>query len=343
MIWLGWRQLRAQFVAAVVLVAVYVVLLVVEAPHIGANATDVLDLVDRTQRNLYQAGIVLLAVVAPLIGAFWGAPTVARELELGTQRLVWSQSVTRRRWLTTKLLIGSVAAASIVGTLSLATTRWAVDIDGATASHSGSLPNRLTPIAFAMRGVVPVGYAVFAFVLGVLVGMLARRVLPAMAITIAIVAATQVAFPILVRPKLIAHTTAIVAVSDATFDGMNLSSAGVHLSVHLDNRGAWIIEDQTINAHGNASDLPTSFTDCIPAPDGAGRAPGGGSPAPGGAKVGRAALSACFAELTRLGYRQRVEYVSASSFWALQWRELAIYLLAAAVLAFACLRRVNRL
>ena len=34
-----------------------------------------------------------------MIGAFWGAPMVARELETGTHRLVWNQSVTRTRWL----------------------------------------------------------------------------------------------------------------------------------------------------------------------------------------------------------------------------------------------------
>ena len=36
-------------------------------------------------------------------------------------------------------------------------------------------------------------------------------------------------------------------------------------------------------------------------------------------------LAPCLAELTRLGYRQRVTYQPASRFWPLQWRETAIY------------------
>jgi len=40
----------------------------------------------------------LVVAVPGLIGIFWGAPLVARELETGTYRLAWTQSVTRKRW-----------------------------------------------------------------------------------------------------------------------------------------------------------------------------------------------------------------------------------------------------
>ena len=52
--------------------------------------------------------------VAPaLIGIFWGAPLVTRELEAGTFRLAWNQSVTRARWMAVKLgLIGLAAMAT---------------------------------------------------------------------------------------------------------------------------------------------------------------------------------------------------------------------------------------
>ena len=43
------------------------------------------------------------AAARPRSGVFWGAPLVARELEAGTHRLVWNQSVTRTRWLAIKL------------------------------------------------------------------------------------------------------------------------------------------------------------------------------------------------------------------------------------------------
>jgi hypothetical protein len=43
---------------------------------------------------VYWAGPGLMFGLPALIGLFWGAPLVARELEAGTHRLVWTQSVT---------------------------------------------------------------------------------------------------------------------------------------------------------------------------------------------------------------------------------------------------------
>ena len=118
---------------------------------------DVYDLLTGNDRLLFYGGIAVLAVAPAVIGIFWGAPLVARELETGTHRLAWNQSVTRSRWLATKLGFTVLATAVAVGILTLAITWWAHPIDGATGSSRGSLPSRLTPISFAMRGIVPVG------------------------------------------------------------------------------------------------------------------------------------------------------------------------------------------
>ena len=77
----------------------------------------IFDHLTTTDRNLFYAGIALL-------GGFWGAPLVVRELETGTHRLVWSQSVTRTRWLATRLGVSVLAAAAAVGVLTLAVTWW---------------------------------------------------------------------------------------------------------------------------------------------------------------------------------------------------------------------------
>jgi ABC-type transport system involved in multi-copper enzyme maturation permease subunit len=53
-----------------------------------------------------------------LIGMFWGAPLVAREMEAGTFRLAWSQSVSRMRWLAVKLGVVGLAAVVTTGLLS---------------------------------------------------------------------------------------------------------------------------------------------------------------------------------------------------------------------------------
>jgi len=41
---------------------------------------------------------ILLWFLPLFVGLFWGAPLIARELEHGTHRLVWTQGVSRRRW-----------------------------------------------------------------------------------------------------------------------------------------------------------------------------------------------------------------------------------------------------
>ena len=65
---------------------------------------------------------------------------------------------------------------------------------------SGTAYPRLSPLVFAARGVAPLGYAAFAFVLGVTAGVLIRKTLPAMAITLVIFAAVQLVMPNFVRP-----------------------------------------------------------------------------------------------------------------------------------------------
>jgi ABC-type transport system involved in multi-copper enzyme maturation permease subunit len=54
---------------------------------------------------------VLILTLPVLTGAFIGAPLIARELEHGTQRLIWTQTITRRQWLSGKLIAVMVAGA----------------------------------------------------------------------------------------------------------------------------------------------------------------------------------------------------------------------------------------
>ncbi len=103
-------------------------------------------------------GAMVLAVPA-LIGIFWGAPLIARELENGTYRLVWTQGISRKRWLAVKLVIIALTAA-ILGGLLAAVLTWAAEpFDALVGSRFGAM-------TFGARGVFSIGYAVFAFVLG---------------------------------------------------------------------------------------------------------------------------------------------------------------------------------
>ena len=58
----------------------------------------------------------LLVLAAPaLIGIFWGAPLIGRELETGTHQFAWNQTVTRTRWLAVKLAVVGLAAIATAG------------------------------------------------------------------------------------------------------------------------------------------------------------------------------------------------------------------------------------
>ncbi|MFI7638434.1 hypothetical protein [Nonomuraea sp. NPDC049400] len=130
MLWLTWRQHRMQVLLTTALLAVLGVVLLISA--LGAakfaaqNAPAADCVADTPACSAYLAemndrmrsvGELLswLPLLAPaMIGAFWGAPLLAREFEQGTHQLTWTQSVTRRRWLAAKI-VGLGAAVTLGG------------------------------------------------------------------------------------------------------------------------------------------------------------------------------------------------------------------------------------
>jgi len=338
-IWLSWRQLRIQAAAAAVGVVAAAIVLAVTGPRLADLTGNVFDQLTRADRWLYNAGIVLLAAAPALLGAFWGAPLVARELEAGTHRLVWTQSVTRRRWLATRLGLALVTAAAAMGVLALAVTWWASPLDGAQSETQGSLPFRLTPVAFGMRGIVPVAYGVFAVALGVAVGALLRRSLAEMAVTLGVYVFVQVAVPIWVRPYLIPPVRETVTLGAGTLDGISLSGDGpgaaTTITAHTADPGDWVLSNRTLDPSGRVvQTLPSWFGQCLPPP-----------PSPTGpprAAAGKGGLIACLDRLSAEGYRQQLVYQPASRFWALQWAETGVFLALSGLLAWFSLWWVRR-
>jgi ABC-type transport system involved in multi-copper enzyme maturation permease subunit len=144
------------------------------------------------------SGLASLSLAVPgLIGMFWGAPLAAREFETGTFRLAWTQGVTRTRWLAAKLGIAGVAAIAAGELFSLMVHWWSSPIHKANPGYTPFVSGSFH------AGVAPAGYAAFAFALGVTAGLLIRRTLPAMAVTLAVYTAVIIAFPGWVRPHLI--------------------------------------------------------------------------------------------------------------------------------------------
>lgn len=348
MIWLTWRQFRIPGAAVFAGLAALAAILALTGPSLAHDyATGIAECTNQSggcadfiqrffgdYQNTFLAVTALALLLPPLIGLFWGAPLIARELETGTHLLVWNQSITRTRWLTVKLGITGLAATAAGGLGSLAVTWWASTIDQNAAVEE--FP-RLSAMMFDARGIVPAAYSAFAFALGVTVGMLMRRTLTAMAITLVAFAAIQVAMPTLVRPHLLPPTRATVELSPSIVDGLgrNPSTGFIHIQVKAPDPGGWLLSSQTLDKSGSAVDsfaVSMSSGPCAPS------AP----PAPGSAGSPDDPMSKCLAEINRLGYREQLTYHAPSRFWPFQWLESGIYAALALGLAGFCFWWIRR-
>ena len=286
MIRLSMLQFRTQAITAAVTLAAFAILLAATGPHLASTyAADGLDschgssclspatyFTGSLARSPYgvlfllSTGIILLAPA--VIGLFWGAPLIARELETGTAALAWNQSVTRTRWLAVKLAIGGLAAMALTEALSLMQTWWAAPISQAAADGAGAgvAQSRFSQLNFASHGITPLGYAAFAFALGVTAGALIRRTVPAMAVTLAIFAALQVAMPLWVRPNLAPpdHTVLPVTSLGAAIPSQTGPGGDIFtlFAVSIPGQpGAWLLSSGPVNAAGQPiSTTPAACT-----------------------------------------------------------------------------------
>ncbi|MFJ2610050.1 ABC transporter permease subunit [Streptomyces sp. NPDC087425] len=323
MIWLTWRQFRTQAMTVAGAVAVFTVLAAVSGPQLNdlydTAGRNLLHRLTSTDRALYYGGLAIVLLVPAVVGAFWGAPLVARELEAGTHRLAWNQSVTRSRWLLTKFGVIGTATMAVAGLASFAVTWWSGPIDravenGGAGANDNFLP-RIDPVTFGARGVVPLGYAALAFALGVTLSLLIRRTLAAMAATLAVFTAVQLAMPLLIRPHLAPSTAITVPFTADTLANYGIDSVS---HVDIDKPGAWITSEQTLDASGHtATGMPSAYTHCD-------------------------SLKAYISALAKAGYHQRVTYQPAGNFWSLQWTETSIYAGLAAVLGLFCIWWIRR-
>ncbi|HEY1819141.1 MAG TPA: hypothetical protein VGG83_04370 [Trebonia sp.] len=125
MIWLTWRQLRGQAVALYGIVVILIAVLAATGPHLASMSRSdgggFLNDLSGFYTGLYLLGTLSVLTVPALVGMFWGAPLVARELDAGTHRLAWTMT-SRPRWLAAKLGVTGLAAVAVSGLLSLAVT-----------------------------------------------------------------------------------------------------------------------------------------------------------------------------------------------------------------------------
>ncbi|TDC84205.1 transmembrane transport protein [Micromonospora sp. KC606] len=320
MIRMSLRQFRIQALVGAILLVLAASYLI----HLGGDIRAVRDTA-QLQTQYGQTMLFLAAgfgLVPALIGAFWGAPLIARELETGTHRLAWNQSVTRRRWLAVKLAVLGLASMAVAGTLS-ALLSWAA---GPADQVSG---DRFSGLLFGARAVAPIGYAAFGFTFGAVAGLLARRTLPAMALVFLAVIAVQIAVPNLLRPHYLPAERVTVPMSVDTINQARTlgSITGGPVIGGIEIPDAWVTETSSLRTPDGRQLSDTAFNQCL---DNAPRTGATG-------RFGDAA--AC---LGKLDLHVDLAYQPNQRFWPFQWIELTLYLGLSALLAAVGMWRIQR-
>lgn len=252
MIWLTWRQHRAEAVGAVIVLALVGAFLL----FTGLTTRSVFDsrvhaclslsgdafqqhgcqgiLRNFEQEATFNDLVAYLNFLPALIGLFVGAPLVAREIERGTHRLVWTQGVTRLRWISTKLTLLAAGSIAVSVMFTAMMTWWRFPID--------QVQGRFLPVGFDFEGLAPIAYGLFAFTLGVAVGSVMRRTVAAMAVTLLGFLAVRFPVEFLLRPHYLAPLTSTADLSASTADP------------RTGGRGDWILTGGLVDHSGHRLD-----------------------------------------------------------------------------------------
>jgi ABC-type transport system involved in multi-copper enzyme maturation permease subunit len=212
MAWVTWRQHRLALGVLAALPGALSICVWVAGVHLHhayaaarachpASSTACEELVGRFNgmEHFLASGYVLQAMPA-LIGAFVGAPLLARELETGSFRYAWTQGFGPWRWTLAKLVALGVVVTAAVGAITVLFS-WYYQPYFAGGNQALSL-TEASPLAgglFALRGVALAAWTLAAFAIGALAGMLIRRVVPAILATLAAYAALAIATGTLLR------------------------------------------------------------------------------------------------------------------------------------------------
>jgi hypothetical protein len=318
--WLTWRQYRAQAAIAAALLTAFAAVLIVTGLQMASQWHSALTTCTASHtcgdlaQNLYlgsptaQILVTLTIAVPAILGLLWGAPLAGHEIETGTGTFVWTQSITRGRWLTVK-----------AGWLLLAAAAWGGAVAGLVTWWSGpknALYGRaFQPGFFDVQGIVPVGYALFATALGIAAGTLLRRTLPAIAVVLGGFVGLRFVFAEFIRQHYMAAVTAYYS----PLAGFTPSGSSWVLSQGVVNKQGQVFANGSVRINGVPFQaLPQSCRNLVL---------GGTGSGPTRAHV-RAVISCMKAQ----GFRGLTTYQPASRYWAFQGIETGIFVALAAVL-----------
>ena len=139
-------------------------------------------------RGVFDDFSLALMALPVLFSAFVAGPLIARELESGTYKLSWTQSVSPARWLTAKLAVPTVLL--LTGTAVLS-----VFLHRARSYADSPYPAEwYTAYVHSTTGTVPAAHVLFGLCAGALIGLLVRRTLLALAVSAAVTGTVITAF-----------------------------------------------------------------------------------------------------------------------------------------------------
>jgi hypothetical protein len=171
--------------------------------------------------------------------------------------------------------------------------------------------NKFDPSVFSERDIAPLGYAAFAFALGVTAGLVIRRTLPAMATTLVGYIAARVVVLIWIRPHFQAplHATGLLQAPGSDSGLVKLPGATL-----APQPGSWLVSSQILDPSGHPTNgrIEVRIGDpCV-------------------------ATHSCLT-----GYHQTITYQPASRYWPFQWYEMSLFIALAAILIGFCFWQIN--
>jgi hypothetical protein len=320
MTWLIWRQHRTEVCVLGLLVGMFGIALLVlgtqahdlfpGGPSLCAGQAGVDETCTTAFRRLddeygYVENLLSAFYLVPVvIGAFLGAPLLARELEDGTWQLAWTQAVPRMRWLAAKLAALAGVTVALTGLFTAVLTWFRRPFD--------AWEGRFQYDAFDLQGLVPVAYALFAFGVATAAGAVLRRSLPAFGVAFGAFLAVRMSVALLARP---AYATPLTAVEPIPVGGAKDKAGGVR------GFADWTID----HGYADATGRRLSSTEYYELEAAAGRA---------GTDLDEF--------LHARGVQQFEVYHPADRFWTFQLIETALFVAVAAVLLGVVVWRVRR-
>lgn len=259
MTWLMWRQHRGEVAIIVGVFALLAVVLIatghamdvtfqqlgigacIAHPDQNPNCQSFVESF-REQYANWEYAVPWLNVVPPLLAILVGAPLVAREVENRTHHMVWTQSITRYRWLVVKLL-GILAGGILVGFALIALVSW-------WRTPFDQLDGRFTPAGYDLEGVVQAAFVLYALALAIAAGALLRKTIPAMAATLAGFLALRLPIEFWLRSRFQPAIT-------ATWDPLTQSGP-------QPGRGAWQVDSGFVDSAGHTLGFNQVFNTCAP-------------------------------------------------------------------------------